>query len=587
MCPTLVPQRPVRLGGQGERVLDQLPTSSIHTIPAARPLAPGDDPTGRRSRRTRAAAIELAGIALTVTLGLVALAHLVVSARSAVFFTSGDSLLMPLVERSLREGEAQHWAMSSVLFVFPEIPVYVMIASVVPGVHAALIVNAIVTLVLLYCILRGLAGAMGRRFSRRTHVVTALVPIAALTLASLLEHTSSRGTLELVTLFFTTTYYYGTTLALVAAVPLTVAAATAATRRRRVAALAGLAALGAASTFSNPLFALWATAPIAVALVVLARLIRRRPAAIVGVAALSGTGAGYLGRIPVAKYLSHSVTEYFRIDLVGASLRYYVDDYFATASTWQGAVEMSLLAVATTGTIVVAIIALVRRWPTRTALGLAIPAASVVVTAVAAVLLGTMATRYLMPLFFAPAASFVVLAAHAIERVPQLTGLRPRWPARRILVAGVTALALVASGASVAAVRIVSSAPSTQAYAPAICLSNWIAGRDVTGAGAFWTIRALKTYGDRSVKLLQITGDYNATLWLDDAADYTGQRVSYLVVDANSHFSESPSSLFGRPSSTVTCGQYTILDYQGTTGADVLTQRIAQTAETKIAERHL
>lgn len=570
-------------------MLDQLPTSSLETIPEARPLPPGDDPSGLRSRRTRAAALEFSGIALTVALGLVALTHLVLSARSAVFFTSGDSLLMPLVERSLREGEAQNWAMSSVLFVFPEIPVYVMIATVVPGVHTALIVNAIVTLVLLYCILRGLAGVIGARLSRRTKVMTAIVPIAALTLASLLEHTASRGTLELVALFFTTTYYYGTTLALVAAVPLAVAAATAATRRRRVAALAGLVALAAASTFSNPLFALWATAPIALALLVLARrgLVGRRAAAIVGALTPAGTGAGYLGRIPVAKYLSHSVSEYFRIDLIGASLRYYVDDYFATASTWQGAIEMSLLAVAATGTIVVAIIALLRRWPTRTTLGLAIPAASIVVTAVAAVLLGTMATRYLMPLFFAPAASFVVLAGHAIERAPQLTGLRPRWPARRILVAGLTALALVASGASIAAVRVISSAPSTQAYAPATCLSDWIAGRDLTGAGAFWTIRALKTYGDSSVKLLQVTGDYNATLWLDDAADYTGQRVSYLVVDSNSHFAESPESLFGRPSSTLTCGQYTILDYQGTTGADLLTQRIAQTAETKIAERHL
>ncbi|RKR72989.1 hypothetical protein [Frondihabitans australicus] len=568
-------------------MLDQLPTSSLTTA-ADRPAVGETHRPGRRSRR-RAVLLELSGILLAAALGLGALAHLVLSARSTVFFYNGDSVLMPLVERSIQEGQAMRWAMSSVLFVFPEIPIYLGIAAVVPGVHADLMANAVVTLVLLYLLLRALTGVVAPAFARRTKIAIALAPIAALVVCSLLEHTDQRATLELVTLFLTTTYYYGTTLSLIAAIPLAVVAATGTTRRRRRVAGAGLVALSALATFSNPLFAMWASAPIALAAVILLRrsLLRPRRAVELGAAALGAAVIGYLARIPMAKYISIEITHYLRIDRMAVSVRYYVKDYFQTASTWQGAIEMSVLVVAVTGTLVVAILAVARRWPTRVTLALVISACSIVVTAIAAVVLGTTATRYLMPLFFAPAAAFVVLASYALERVPQLTGVRLRWPSRRILLASAVSLTLIASGLSVTAVRVIATAPSTQAYAPATCLSNWIAGRDLTGAGRYWTMRALKTYGDPTVKIVQITGDYNATLWLDNASDFTGQEVSYLVVDSHSHFPVAPSQVFGKPVQTVTCGQYTILDYEGTAGAEILTSRIALTAREKIAERHL
>ncbi|AMM21945.1 hypothetical protein AX769_19605 [Frondihabitans sp. PAMC 28766] len=557
------------------------------------PLAPAPvrtrTPATRAARHLRATSVELAGVAGTVALALGILSHLVLSQRATVFFYSGDSVLMPLVERSLREGQPFEWAMSSVLFFVPEIPVYVAIATVVPGVHAALLVNAGVTVVGLYGILRGLAAVVVPWFSRRTKVALALAPVAALTLCSLMEHTGQRATLELVSLFLTTTYYYGTTLAMVGALPLVVVAANGRTGRARRGALVGLVSLAAAATFSNPLFAMWAAVPVAIAALLLwrRRLLTRRPAVAMGAALLVGSLVGYVARIPMAKYISIQIGHYLRIDRMALSVRYYVNDYFFTASTWQGAIEMSLLAVAVTGTLAVAVIALARHWPTRITLPLVVAACSIVVTVVAAVGLGTTASRYLMPLFFMPAAAAVVLGGYALERAPGLTGLSIRWPSRRILVRA-TAIAVVAvTACSIGAVRLMATAPATQTYASATCLSNWIGGRDLTGAGRFWTMRALTAYGDQSVTILQITADYNATLWLDNAADYTGQDVSYLVLDAKSHYSRSPQAVLGDPAQTITCGQYTILDYLGTTGESILTGKIARSAAAKIAERHL
>jgi hypothetical protein len=566
-------------------VLDHLP-SSVRSRSVEAP--------GRSGSRLRSATVEATGILLATALALGVLAHLVLTARSTVFFDSGDSVLMPLIERSLHEGEAWRWAMSSVLFFVPEIPVYLAIAAVVPGVHAALVVNAVVTFVALYVLLRVLAGVAGRHLSRAGRVAAALAPVAVLTLCSLMEHSAQRATLELVSLFLTTTYYYGTTLAMVAALPLTVVAVGGTTSRRRRGALVGLVAVSAAATFSNPLFVMWAAVPVAVGALILLRrrALPRATARILVAATRGGAGLGYLARIPFAKYISIEIEHYFRAQLMLRSIGYYIGDFFSTAESWQGAIEMSLLTVAVTGTLAVAVVALARRWPTRIALPLVVAACSIVVTVIAAVVLGTSASRYLMPLFFEPAAASVVVLAHAIERAPQRTGLRFARPGRtprgrRILVAGSTVVVVVAIALGAVAVRITATAPSTQTYAAATCLSDWIAGRDLTGAGRFWTMRALKTYGDSSVKIVQISRSYDASLWLDDAADYTGQEVSYLVVDSRSHFSRTPESVLGDPAETIGCGRYTILSYVGTTGASVLTTRIADSARTKIAERHL
>jgi hypothetical protein len=180
----------------------------------------------------------------------------------------------------------------------------------------------------------------------------------------------------------------------------------------------------------------------------------------------------------------------------------------------------------------------------------------------------------------------VIVAAHVLTRVPATIG-RPLPRVDRRLVAQVTVLALVGSAlVAGASGRALTTAPAASTVAGRACVENWIDGRDLTGAGTFWTIRALKTYGDRSVRLLQITGNYNASIWLNNAAEYRGQAISYLLVDSATKLSASPIAMLGKPAQTVRCAPYTILDYRNTRGGDVLTDRIGDSAARQIAQRN-
>ncbi|GAA4678018.1 hypothetical protein [Frondihabitans cladoniiphilus] len=537
--------------------------------------------------RIRSVALELGGGAAALVLGLAALAHVVLSARSVVFFTNGDSVLMPLIERSLREGQPFDWALSSVLFFVPEIPVYAAVSLFFPDPHAAMLVNALVIVVALYALLRGLVAVVARHAGRLTRILVALVPVAILLGGTLLEHDPGRDGLELVSLFLTTSYYYGTTLAMVASFALVIASVAGRSARSRRAALVGLGIVTALAVLSNPLILLWAVAP---SILTLALLLRRRSfplrAALVPTAVLvAATLVGYLLRVPFRAHIARSMGAYFHLGAWHRSAQTFIDEFFGTAAGWQGSIEMTLLAVALAGTFALAIVALVRRWPTRIALGLVIPAVSILVTVAGSVVLGETATRYLMPLFFAPACSAVVLLVHALERFPERSGVAlPRDGASAPMGRRILAVALIAGAViGVASVRVTTTAPSTQAYAPATCLSNWIGGRDLTGAGEFWTIRALQAYGDSSVKLLQIGSGYGAHVWLENAADDRGQDISYLVTDDRSVYGTSPLQKLGAPAQTITCGQYTILDYQGTPGELRLSQHVAATAAAVIA----
>ncbi|ARC57682.1 hypothetical protein AS850_11425 [Frondihabitans sp. 762G35] len=561
----------------------------------AAPTRADPRPTRRESRRgrIRATALEGTGIAVATALGLLAMAHLVLSARSAVLFHSGDSLLMPLIDRSIREGQPFDWAMSSVLFFVPELPVYLGVAAVTPSVQAALVVSGVVTLVALYALLRGLSGVVGRAFGRGSRILLALLPVVGLTMLSLLEHTADRASFELVSLFLTTDYYYGTTLAFVGVVALLVALARAGDgkgqgdgrRRGRIA--VALLLVGAAATFDNPLAIVWAIVPALAALALLTALRRLPRALAVGgaIVLVAGTGLGYVARLPFAHLFANRIGDYFRFSRIPLSLAYYVREYFLTASSWQGAAEMALLTAGVFGTVAVTVVALARRWPLATTLGLVVVSASMVVTPAVAILSGSLATRYLMPLFFGPAAATVIVAAHVLLHLPRAIGRPLPRPDGR-LVAQVTALALVASALIAGASgRALTTAPATRVVAGRTCVENWIGGRDVTGAGTFWTVRALQTYGDRSVRLLQITGAYKASIWLDDAATYRGQTISYLLVDSATKLASSPLTMLGRPARVVHCAPYTILDYSHTRGGDVLTDRVADSAAQQLAER--
>ena len=202
-------------------------------------------------------ALAALAIAITVTAAVAG------GSRSALLFRDGDSLVTTLVARSLAVSQPQDWAMSTVLFL-PESALVVLLSLLGLGVAGTLATAAIVTLLALYGALRLAAGAAG---ADRAPIAGALLAMSGFGVLAITESSPSRDALEPASLLLTTTYYSATVIASVLAVGLVRRALDRPGRRWPVWALA---AVGAASVLTNPLFAAWAVVPVVTVLAVAA-----------------------------------------------------------------------------------------------------------------------------------------------------------------------------------------------------------------------------------------------------------------------------------------------------------------------------
>ena len=266
---------------------------------------PAETRTPRWSREVLGA-VAAAAIAVTVV------AVVASGPRSELLFRDADSLVTTLVARSLASGQPQDWAMSTVLFV-PESALVVLLSLFGLGVSGTLALAAVVTLLGLYAALRVAAGSAG---AGRAPVAGALLALSAFGLLAVTETSPSRDALEPASLMLTTTYYSATVIATVLAVGIVRRALDRPGRRRH-----GwiLAAVAAASVFTNPLFAAWATVPVVVVLGVVALGRSRggsgvaadRAVALRMIAALVvGSLAGLVLRLPLGRLIANSGAGY-------------------------------------------------------------------------------------------------------------------------------------------------------------------------------------------------------------------------------------------------------------------------------------
>lgn len=239
---------------------------------------------------------EIGGWLAALTGALIVVAQSASTARSELLFRDADSLIVALFVRSLAEGTAQNWAMSTVLFM-PEIAVFTCLWWMFHTVGdlevaAVLAVSAVVNCLAIYGALR---FAAGRARAGRTPVAAALGAFALFGGLVLADTTASRDALELASLSLTSTYYVATVVALIFTVGV-LRRLREGTRRAAIL-LSSLTAIAAISTLSNPLYAVWVTAPILLLLGY--RMLRgERTAVTESLALLGGTGVGYLARIP-------------------------------------------------------------------------------------------------------------------------------------------------------------------------------------------------------------------------------------------------------------------------------------------------
>lgn len=546
-------------------------------------------------------ALEALGVVIVVAFALIAVAHVLQTQRAPVLLSDGDSVILPIMLRSFTEGEPQLWAMSAVLFAFPEIPLYLLSAAIGHTPQLAFIVNAVINVLAAYGALRLLIRFVAPKLAPTLRVAAGIVPIGWLVLLVSLEHTALRDSFELASLFLTTTYYSGSTLGLL----LTIALLTGIVGRRDTRAIGPLVALGVLTALcmsSNPLHVVWSVAP-AIGTVLVLSAVRRTPwrtsLVVIGVLAV-GTLVGLALRIPFARNISTGLQGYIRPDGWLVSSEYYGARLGDTTTSVSGVVEITLVILAALVTIVVAVLAISHRWDRRTTTALLAAALAIATTFLAMMTLGTEAARYFAPVWFGAIAALAVGVARGAGRLQAWAdrlgvvslgngiasnGRRSTVRTTALAVAAVLVIGTLVGG--VTATRSIAADPDVQRFDGAACVSDWVDGRDITGAGQFWTIRGLQAYGGPDVRLLQIDASFHPYLWITNAADFTGQDVSYLVVDDQSAWYHPLEQDLGEPASRISCGGFTILDYGGTPGETKLTMLIGDSARQQRAERGL
>ena len=512
-------------------------------------------------------ASESFGWAVAVLLALVAVAHLDATDRSWMLYYDPETVLPALVRGSVLAGQPQEWALSAVLFI-PEMGLYFALAAIGLGVKGTFALNAFVNFLLFYGALRLLSGSVRHGTSRvraRAHrVAGALVAFAAVVALVLLEDSSGWDTLELVSLLATSTFYSMTVVASTVTTGLAVRVIRDPTRRRRWLE-AALLAVSALSTLTNPLYAAWEVAPLAVvfALVGWRRVVGWWP--LVRVTAILGLGVvvGLLARIPFGALITKDGPAYANPGLAGGTALFYAVRLAERASSVPGAISVTFAAA-----FVAACGILFRRSVGRrdapaailAGMGWVAPAAVML----GAVLLGAVGTRYVQPVFFAPLGLLVLAPEFFARRAG-----RPRTHAPRLSPRGVRALLAVAAVVCLAASSVLTATlgrSATAVSADVRGVDAWVTASHRTGAGRYWTIRGPKAYLAEPASLIQVDDSFNAYPWLTDRADYTRNAVSFVVSDDRYPPPALPAAARDAPRQTVSCGQYTITDF----GADVL-----------------
>ena len=485
---------------------------------------------------------ELLGVAVALAVAIAVVAVVASSARAELVFRDGDSLVTTLVVRSLAVGQPQDWAMSTVLFL-PETAVLGILSLFAPGIDGALALAGVVNLLALYGALRVAAGATARS---RAPIAGALLAFAGFSLLALTGTSADRDALELASLLVTTTYYSATVVGAVLAVGI---ARRGLERPGRWGAPVLLGAVAAESVLTNPLFAAWATAPVALVLGFVAVWRRSGAAVRLALGLMAGTAAGIAGRMPLSHLIANTGAGYADPSRWTESLGYYAG---LVAERWTGpwgAVAI-LAAAALWAWCIAATVLLARRGAVPAAVVAACGWVLPLLVVVGAIALGTHAARYLQPAAFAPVLGLVVL--------PELARRATSGRVAPAVLAGAAAAVLAVAGA-VGIPRIVASTNAPDADLE--CVVAWADASGRTGAGQFWTVRLPKSHLADPRGLVQVDHELNGYAWLVNRDDFAAREVSYLVLDAQSPPFALPGGATLDDADLVACGRYTIADF--------------------------
>lgn len=539
-----------------------------------------------RSALVRTLAHEALGAVLALALAVLALRHVLATERVALLWYDGDSVLLPLVARSVALGQPFEWAMSPALFFFPELPVYLGVSAVTVTPQQALALNGVLVLLAVYAIVRAAANELMTAATRPARIAVSVLAVVLLTMLVLTESSATATSLELASLLLTTTYYYGAVLAMLGTGVLVLR--TVRTGRASVPVLVTLGLVAALTTASNPLYVPWSAGPVVVTLglLVAARRLPWRPAALVAATLTVGAVVGYLVRIPLRPFVSLDPSTYVHPERAGATAAFFAaltDDRAASASGDAGLLLMLLGVLLSAGGTVWAL----RARASRTVLvACALPLVTIAAVSVGVVVAGSETPRYLEPVVAMPLLALVAVCELTRTAVRQTRLHRPVRALRTLLAVGAAAVLVAGVAVTPGTARAVVEAR----YTPVDCLDRWVdahrsAGRDPVGVGQFWTIRPLAAYAEQDVRLLQVRDTFDTYPWLVDLGAYRQARPDYVVIGSGDVWTTPVEDSLGRPATITHCTGYDVYDYAGTRGADVLRERVVGSALAVLRQR--
>ncbi|WP_148067671.1 hypothetical protein [Curtobacterium sp. PhB172] len=550
---------------------------------APRRSAVAPAPSGGRRSGGVAGAIgrEALGALVALALAVIALRHVVATERVALLWYDGDSVLLPLVHRSMQLGQPFEWAMSPALFFFPELPVYLLCALVTGTPQQALALNGVLVLLAVYALVRAAANELMPSAGRAARITVSAVSVAFVTLLVLTESSGTATSLELASLLLTTTYYYGVVLAMLGTAVLVLRAVRVGRASVVVLVVLGLVAL--CTTASNPLYVPWSAAPVVVTLVLLAavRRVPWRPALLLSGTVTVGSLLGYLVRIPLQPFVSLDPSTYVQPSRAVETLQFFAALTDVRAGTAAGDAGLFLMFVG----VLVTVGGTVWAWRVRTArtvlVATALPLVTVVAASIGVVLVGSETPRYLEPVVTAPLLALVAVAELTRTAVRRTRVHRPFRGVRATV--AIAAVAVLAAG--VATAPSTAHAVATARYSPSSCLDRWADGRSVTGVGQFWTVRPLATYSATNVQLLQVRDTFDTYPWLVDLGAYRDADPTFVVVGSHDLWTTAVEDSLGAPATITHCTGFDVYDYAGTSGADVLRRDVVGSADEIRQER--
>ncbi|MFT4028599.1 MAG: hypothetical protein QM675_01885 [Protaetiibacter sp.] len=558
-------------------------------------------PRPRLHRLLRHWGVEVAAVVVVAFGGLVALGHFATSSWAQMMLYDADSLVLPLVEKSMHAGQPFQWVFSSQLFIFPEGLVYGISSIATDDPRVVLAINLVLNLVGLYLLLRVTTHLLARRSRHRfLEISAALVATGLFGAFVLLEPQPHIGGSTIASLYLLSTYYYGVIMVGLAVVALVLWATSTfggvrPTRPRAIGyAVAAFLIVGVA-TMSDPLVLMQVIAPVGLALLVLwfaARIDGRTLLLLGGVLAAAGV-VGFLARRLLRAYVQAEVGSYLALSQIPDSAKLHLDALLETLETPQGTLKLLLaggvilvsLALFATALFVQARPRLAGRITTAEFFLSAFVSISTLSLPIGEVLSGSLTTRYLEPLFVFP---LLVMIAIGVKAMRWMLLSVDRADLRRSL--AVYSSGVMVAGSAVVIVCGVLAIPPTgemlrgDTYTLSDCLDEELDGTDANAVATFWLARPLELYGSQDGIVAQVSNDLEPFPWMNNLDDYD-REFSYVLIDRIGFVTEDSVAGLGEPVSVTSCGAYDVLDYTGTPGEEELNRIIREGLEEALEEK--